>query len=116
LKVLVTGGRYWSDFDHLSSTLDKIHSETPITTVIHGAAIGADTLAEVWAASRKITTEQYPADWSKYSTKAGPIRNQHMLDIGKPDLVVAFPGGRGTNDMMSRTKKAGIKLYVAGRD
>ena len=39
-----------------------------------------------------------------------------MLDIGKPDLVVAFPGGRGTNDMMSRTKKAGIKLYVAGRD
>jgi hypothetical protein len=41
---------------------------------------------------------------------AGPIRNQRMIDEGKPDLVIAFPGGRGTADMVSRAKKAGIPV------
>jgi hypothetical protein len=35
-----------------------------------------------------------------------------MLDEGKPDLVVACPGGRGTADMVRRTKAAGIELIL----
>ena len=33
-----------------------------------------------------------------------------MLDEGKPDLVVAFPGGRGTTGMMRLAIKAGVTL------
>ena len=33
-----------------------------------------------------------------------------MLDEGKPDLVVAFPGGTGTADMIRRAKKAGVEV------
>lgn len=43
---------------------------------------------------------------------AGPIRNQRMLDEGKPDLVVAFPGGRGTADMVRRAKAAGVPVRL----
>jgi hypothetical protein len=35
-------------------------------------------------------------EWDELGKKAGPLRNQRMLDEGKPDLVVAFPGGGGT--------------------
>ena len=41
---------------------------------------------------------------------AGPIRNQEMLDKENPDIVVAFPGGRGTQDMTSRAQNKNIKV------
>ena len=33
-----------------------------------------------------------------------------MLDEGKPDLVIAFPGGKGTADMARRAREAGIEV------
>ena len=50
------------------------------------------------------------ADWAKHGRKAGPIRNQRMIDEGRPDLVVAFPGGTGTADMVERARVAGIRV------
>ena len=43
--------------------------------------------------------------------RAGPIRNQEMLDKGKPDLVIAFPGGKGTADMVGRALRTGVFVY-----
>ena len=51
----------------------------------------------------------YMADWDGLGRKAGPIRNQRMLDDGKPDLGIAFPGGRGTADMVRRAREAGVE-------
>jgi hypothetical protein len=34
------------------------------------------------------------------------------LRKGKPDLVIAFPGGRGTADMVARARKAGVPVEV----
>jgi hypothetical protein len=53
------------------------------------------------------------ADWS-IGRKAGPIRNQRMLDEHAPDLVVAFPGGRGTADMVRRARKSGVEVAKIG--
>ena len=33
-----------------------------------------------------------------------------LLDEGKPDLVVAFPGGGGTADMILRAERAGVPV------
>ena len=55
----------------------------------------------------------FPAEWDKYGVSAGPIRNQKMIDEGKPDLVFAFPGGRGTTDMIRRAAVAGIRVVRA---
>jgi hypothetical protein len=52
----------------------------------------------------------FPADWEKYGKAAGPIRNQQILVEGKPDLVVAFQGGRGTANMVSRAQQAGVPV------
>lgn len=66
-----------------------------------------------------MNVEKYPADWEKYGKVAGPIRNQQMLDEGKPDVVYAFTddlsNSRGTADMCRRANKAGVPVYVIGR-
>jgi hypothetical protein len=111
MKVLVTGGRGFSNPTLLFTTLDHLYVDHAFTTLIHGGASGADRLAGEWAASRGISVEVYPADWQKYGRAAGPIRNQRMIDR-KPDMVVAFPGGRGTADLVRRARQAGVELVV----
>lgn len=93
--------------------MDELHSKTPISEVIAGGADGADSLGAEWAAERKIYVRIFEADWAKLNRAAGPIRNQRMLDEGKPELVVAFPGGNGTADMIGRAHKAGVAVLFA---
>lgn len=54
--------------------------------------------------------EAFPADWAAYDRAAGPIRNARMIAEGKPDIVLAFPGGRGTANMVAQARKAGVRV------
>ena len=109
MRLLVTGGRDYSDFQALCTILDQIHKETPVTLLIHGGARGADSLAGAWATLRQAPVRVFPANWDLHGKAAGPLRNQQMLDQGRPDAYLALPGGRGTQDMVSRCRKQGIK-------
>lgn len=88
-----------------------------IEIVIHGFAPGADALAAQWARRNHVaeTGSLYRANWypngrhGGLDKSAGPRRNARMIEEGKPDLVVAFPGGRGTEDMVRRAEAAGVK-------
>jgi hypothetical protein len=111
MKVLVCGGRDYNDVDRMHRFLDGLHNQFVFEEVITGGAMGADWHAWHWAKEMNIPRRVFGADWKKYGKTAGPIRNQRMLDEGKPDLVIAFPGGKGTEDMLRRTKQAGIS-YV----
>ena len=116
MKVLVCGGRDYADRDHLNAELDRLHAERTFTLVIAGGARGADTLAAEWAASRGVPCDVYMADWEGLGRKAGPIRNGRMLAEGKPDLVVGFPGGRGTAHMCRIAREAGVEVIeIAGK-
>lgn len=111
MRLLVCGGRDYTDQERMFAALDLLHQQKPVTVLIHGAAPGADRLAAKWAEWKAIRREPYPADWDRYGNKAGPIRNQTMLEIGQPHAVVAFPGGVGTADMIVRAMKAGLKVW-----
>lgn len=110
MRVLVCGGRDFDDHMLLVKTLLEYQTEKPITCIIHGNARGADTLADRFADLTGIPKEVYPADWDKYNKAAGPIRNAQMITEGKPDLVIAFPGGKGTANMIKQAKDAGIPV------
>lgn len=114
MKVLVCGGRDFNDGMTLGSWLGGINNKRPITLIIEGGAKGADNLARMYAEFANIPCDTYPADWDNLGKKAGPIRNQQMLDEGKPDLVVAFPtkNSRGTWDMVERARKAGVEVII----
>lgn len=110
-RILVCGGRDYADRDRLYGVLDDLLKASGyFDCVISGMARGADRLAAEWADARKVPLAPFPADWNKHGRAAGPIRNQQMLDDGKPTLVIAFPGGRGTADMVRRSKAADVRV------
>ena len=111
MRVLICGGRDYNDATLLAATLENLNAEREIELVVHGAARGADTLAQRWADMFGVCCLQFPANWKRDGKAAGPIRNQLMLTEGKPDMVVAFPGGRGTADMVRRAREAGIPVH-----
>lgn len=113
MKVLVCGGRNLNNRTGIWTTLDAQHAKSPITILIHGACSGVDTIAGIWAKSREVVCYAYPAKWTKYGRAAGPIRNQQMIDEAKPDLVIAFPGGDGTEDMKEKARSAAIEVMEA---
>lgn len=110
--MLVTGGRNYSNIYRVFEVLDQVHAETPITLLVVGDATGADTHARNWAGKRNVPWVRFSADWVKHGRSAGPRRNQRMLDEEKPSLVVAFPGGSGTADMVHRATKAGVRVLT----
>ena len=116
MRILVCGSRHYHEQEQLFAILDKEVEESPYDPVIiiTGMAKGADTLAWMWAKSRKMICEEYPADWEKHGRSAGPIRNRQMLKEGNPDLVIAFlaPDSRGTKDMVKAATEAGIQIKI----
>lgn len=110
MRVLVCGGRDFNDSGFVMTELDHLNSEHRFTMVIHGAAPGADSLADIWAQSRHIKQTPFPADWKAHGRAAGPLRNRQMLTEGRPDLVVAFPGGRGTAHMVKLAQEANVPV------
>ena len=105
-RILVCGGRDYKDQEKVFDVLDKALDAFKEVHIIEGGATGADTFAKEWAESRSILYDEYPADWNKYYKRAGYIRNVQMLNEGKPDLVIAFPGDVGTKMMTDLAKAA----------
>ena len=116
MRALVCGGREFANRQMLNEALNRLRQERGIAHLIAGGARGADSMAEWWARGEGVPCDVYQADWAGLGRKAGPIRNQRMLDEGKPDLVVAFPGGRGTADMVRRGREAGVEVIEVTYD
>jgi hypothetical protein len=113
MKVLVCGGRDFQDWRVVDAALDKIHAETPITYLIHGGAKGADDLGGAWARRHSEVQEVVcPANWKMLGKAAGPVRNVLMAAL-RPDLVVAFPGGKGTANMIQVAEDMNLKVARA---
>lgn len=126
-RVLVCGGRDFGrtreEYNFIFYTLNRVFEERqwihgdasdgywlPDVHIISGEADGVDSVATDYAVVNWTGYSGYPANWDRDGKAAGPIRNQQMLVEGKPDLVIAFPGGRGTADMVRRAKAAGVEV------
>lgn len=110
MRVIICGGRDLTDANWINRLSDYAEQYGPFTVVIQGGATGADAMAKEWAALNSLPCREYKANWRKYGKRAGPLRNQRMLDEGKPDLVIALPGGRGTADMIVRAQGFGVPV------
>lgn len=110
MKVLICGGRDFRNETLLRTILDQRHGKHSFSRVIEGGTRGVDAMAKRWAWGHQIPVITFKADWARYGPGAGPIRNQQMLDEGQPELVIAFPGGKGTADMVDRARRAGVPV------
>ena len=114
MKIIVCGGREYEDRERLFSILDRVLSKYGDSLVIiHGAARGADEMAEEWAKFREVEYMGFPAKWRRIGGKgAGAERNRRMRDKARPDACIAFPGGRGTAMMCKLMREIGIEPWV----
>jgi hypothetical protein len=106
MRVLVCGGRDFVDMGFVNRILDNTED---ITVLIAGGAHGADSLAAAWALKNEIPHVIIPAKWSSEGKAAGAIRNRKMIKL-LPDLVVAFPGGSGTKDMIRVARENNVPV------
>jgi hypothetical protein len=112
VRVMVTGGRDWTDRKAIWLQLNTVKAPD-VTLVVGDCPTGADAIAIQLCPALGWGLEQYFADWNGRGKKAGPERNQRMVD-SKPDLVFAFPTERskGTWDAVRRARAAGIEVNV----
>jgi hypothetical protein len=110
MRILVCGGRDYADRRAVWQVLDLWNNTQGINVLIQGGAPGTDQLALAWAQLRGVPRLTFHAEWDLYGPSAGPRRNERMLKDGKPNVVLAFPGGAGTADMIRRARAAGIRV------
>lgn len=124
MRVLVCGSRHLANLDlawnwlednarDLCAEATGRDSNAQITHVIEGGARGADEAARCWARASGIPMLTFTPDWDRYGRQAGPIRNTQMLAEGRPDAVIAFPGGVGTADMVRKARAARLPVVEA---
>lgn len=109
--LLVCGGRNFTDREFVNWTLERVDAKRFVMLVVHNGEPGAAELAEQWATARHINVARNPVLRKDLGPAAMPTCNQEMLDIFRPDGVVAFPGGAGTADMVRRAQEVGIPVY-----
>lgn len=107
-RLLVTGSRDYSDWRKVERVLALFAPSAPV--LVHGGAPGLDTLAAAIWTRWGGDVLAVPAQWAKLGKRAGPIRNQLMVDLGGYIACLAFPlaDSVGTRDCMRRADKAGI--------
>jgi hypothetical protein len=114
VRILVTGSRTWTDRETIAWVLQHWCPCPEISTLVHGAATGADSIAAECGEELGMTVEPHPVkreQWRIAGKRAGHLRNQYMVDLGA-DLCLAFQVGdsSGTADCVRRAHAAGIRV------
>jgi hypothetical protein len=112
MRVLVGGGRHFEDAEKVHQELVRLHWRKPISVLIHGSVSGVGIAAEAWARSSGTPVVRYPPNWKLYGKKAEGLRDAFMIEDSRPDLVLAFPGGRHTADLIQKAIDAKIVVLA----
>lgn len=111
MRIVVTGGRDFQNRECVYRVLDHLVLNYGLKRVAQGGAAGADQLTREWCRYRDIECVEYKADWMVHGKKAGPMRNMRMLEAERPDLVVSFPGSRGTIGCTGYAQRLGLPVH-----
>lgn len=119
-NVIVCGGRNYKNKENVYSILDTVNENIKNNKeffqnntelkIINGGANGADLLSKLWAKDREVQLEVFLADWNAYGKFAGPLRNKLMFESSKPEIIIAFNGGKGTKNMIELALDDGYAL------
>jgi hypothetical protein len=106
MKILVCGGIRYNDNQTLDHKLDSLLALYGEIELISSCARGVDRLTNLWAKSRGVPIQRFPARPDQDGFR---VCNLEML-AQSPALVVAFPGGRITAHMIEIAREAGVSV------
>ena len=112
MKVVIAGGRSFSDYDFLLEKCNEILQSEENIEIVSGTANGADKLGEKYAKEKGYSIKQFPADWNTFGKSAGYIRNEEMAKYG--DMLIAFWDGesKGTKHMIDLAEKHNLRINI----
>ena len=116
-KVIIAGGRDFSDYALLCEKCDCILSQkrkSHSVVIVSGTARGADSLGERYANERGYPIQRFRPDWKAAGRAAGFVRNAQMADAA--DALIAFWDGqsKGTENMIGIARKRNLLVRVVG--
>lgn len=114
-KVLICGDRDWTAFGPIRRDIRALVRKYGATRllIIEGECPsgGADVIARIVAEEENVHVARIHALWETRYRGAGPQRNSMMLAL-EPDEWLAYheaiEASRGTKNMVSQLRKAGI--------
>lgn len=114
-RVLITGSRHWDCHELAARVVGKLKAKYPEGLVIvHGNAGGVDSAFRKACQAAGVEHEAHPAEWHKYGRRAGPLRNQAMVDAGAAFAIAChddLDNSKGTGDCVTRCLAAGVPVY-----
>jgi len=113
MRVLVCAGRYFADAYIIRKVLDNFHKQQPVQVLIHGGNQFLGSAFEDWARDVDAHVVRYPANWHLHGKLAERRRNQFMLQDSRPDVLIAFPGGEETTQLVIMANQAGIEVLIS---
>lgn len=117
-RIIISGSRDWTDPEPIRQLLIRSTQHIPALLVTHGAARGADNIADELARGMGIPTDPHPADWRGRGKAAGPLRNREMAELGAVACYCFKDGFNrkldkgGTENMAKLAKEAGIVVWA----
>lgn len=117
MKIIIAGSRNMPDTAYDLIQQAVTYSGFQITEVVCGLARGADTLGAQWAEEHNIPVKEFPANWTLYGNKAGPIRNAKMCRYADGLIVFIWNQSRGSINMLRqiRTDAKPHAVYFNGK-
>lgn len=107
--LAVVGTRTFDDMNLFRETMKEFF---PIKKIISGGATGADQLAKEWAHKQEIAYEEYLPDWNRYGKRAGPLRNEQIVNSANSLLAFWDGKSRGTKSSIDLANKKGIPVRI----
>lgn len=114
MRAIICGGRdFCKTLEGVNLVRQWLYNNRPDFVIIGGDDStykdGVDATVYAWCRDWGWPCAVVPAWWTADGRSAGPKRNARMLLLNA-DTCIAFPGGRGTADMVSRARVAGLNV------
>lgn len=112
MRLLVCGGRHFDDAALVEGGLTAFHTASPISVVIHGGLPGIGMPLESWARRNAIHVIRYPANFT-LGKRGDSTRDEFMLADSRPDMLLVFPGGRRTAELLHEANRTQVPVMLA---
>ncbi len=110
-RVYVSGGADYNDHRKIWQVLDDVHSRHPDMVLMHGGSrSGAEKIAALWAAQRRVTQMPFAPDFTKHSRASAPFKRNDLVLSLMPRGIIIFPGGGIQDNLFDKARLAGIAI------
>src|SRR5262245_40463779 len=116
LRVLVAGGRHFTDYPALRAVLDALLvNRLPDVELLTAGGPGVPMLAASFAAERGLTVTALVPDYGRFPAEAAEERRDGIL-VAEADAAVVVWAGRDPDvrRVLARVERKGIPVHVIG--